>query len=94
MLFGPLGTNFGEILIEIPTVSFKKMHLKMSPGKCRPSCFGLNVLTKMQVNHDVCRSLSSIRCEFQGMIQNANTEQRISKDNAVLKAFNNHRKYI
>ena len=32
---GPLGTNFSEILIEINTFSFKKMHLKMS-GKWRP----------------------------------------------------------
>ena len=28
-LIGPLGTNFSEILIEIHTVSSKKMHLKM-----------------------------------------------------------------
>ena len=33
---GPLGTNFSEILIEILTFSFKKMHLKMSSGKWRP----------------------------------------------------------
>ena len=26
LLIGPLGTNFNEILIEIPTSSFKKMH--------------------------------------------------------------------
>ena len=41
----PLGTNFSEILIEVHTFSFKKMHLKMSSGKCRPCCLGLNVLT-------------------------------------------------
>ena len=44
MLIGPLGTNFSEILIEIYTFSLKKMHLKMSSGKWRPSCLGLNVL--------------------------------------------------
>ena len=32
----PFGTNFSEILIEINTFSFKKMHLKMSSGKWRP----------------------------------------------------------
>ena len=32
-LIGPLGTNFSEILIEIETFSFKKMHLKISSGK-------------------------------------------------------------
>ena len=36
LLIAPLGTNFSEILIEINTFSFKKMHLKMSSGKRRP----------------------------------------------------------
>ena len=44
LLIGPLGTNFSEILIKILVFSFKKMHLKMSSGKWRPSCLGLNVL--------------------------------------------------
>ena len=44
VLIGPLGRNFNEILIEICTFSFKEMHLKMSSGKWRPSCLGLNVL--------------------------------------------------
>ena len=44
LLIGPLGTNFCEILIEINAFSFKKMHLKMSSEKCRPTCLGLNVL--------------------------------------------------
>ena len=30
LLVGPLGTNLSEILIEIQTFPFKKMHLKMS----------------------------------------------------------------
>ena len=41
---GPLGTNYSEILIEIYKFSFKKIHLKVSSGKWRPSCLGLNVL--------------------------------------------------
>ena len=32
VLIGPLRTNFSEILIEIYTFSFKKMHFKMSSG--------------------------------------------------------------
>ena len=44
LLIGPLGTNFHEILIEIHTLSFKEMHLKMLSGKWRPFCLGLNVL--------------------------------------------------
>ena len=37
-------TNFREILSEIDTFSFKQMRLKMSSGKWRPYCLGLNVL--------------------------------------------------
>ena len=44
LLIDPLGTNFSDILIEIHTFSFKKIHLKMSSGKNQPFCFGLNVL--------------------------------------------------
>ena len=45
LLIGPLGTNFGEILIAIQTFSLKKRHLKMSSAKWRPFCLGLNVLS-------------------------------------------------
>ena len=44
LLIGPLWTNFSEILIEIPTFSFKKVRLKVSSAKWQPCCFGLNVL--------------------------------------------------
>ena len=44
LLIGHLETNFSEILIKIHTFSFKKMRLKMSSGKWRPSCLGLYVL--------------------------------------------------
>ena len=44
LLIGPLGTNFGEILIEIHTFSFKEIALKMSSGKWLPFYLGLNVL--------------------------------------------------
>ena len=44
LLIEPLGTNFSEILIEILTFSFKKMPLKVSSGKWRPFCLGLNEL--------------------------------------------------
>ena len=42
-LTGPLRTQFNEILIEIYTLPFKKMYLKMPSGKSRPFCLGLNV---------------------------------------------------
>ena len=44
LLIGPLGTNFSEILIEIPTFSLTKIRLKMSSAKWRLFCLGLNVL--------------------------------------------------
>ena len=45
LLIGPLGTNFNETSIEIHAFSLKKIHLKLSSGKLRPFCIGLNVLT-------------------------------------------------
>ena len=48
LLIGPLATKFNEILIEIHIFLFKEMHLKMSSGKWRPFCLGLNVL------RDIC----------------------------------------
>ena len=51
LLIGPLGTYFSEILIEILTFSFKKMHLKMSSAKWRPFCLRLNEL-KLGVSSD------------------------------------------
>ena len=45
LLIGPMGTNFSEISIKIHIFSFNKMHLKMSSGKWRPFCLGLNVLS-------------------------------------------------
>ena len=47
LLIGPLGTNFSEILIDIHTFSFTKMHLKMSSAKWCPFCLGLNVLSPL-----------------------------------------------
>ena len=44
LLIGSLGTNFSEMLFGIRTFSFKKMHFKMSSGKWRPFCLGLNEL--------------------------------------------------
>ena len=49
LFIGPLGTNFSEILIEILTFSFKKMRLKVSSGKWRPFCLGLNVLSSQSL---------------------------------------------
>ena len=45
LLIRPLATNFSEISIEIHVFSFKKIYLKISSGKWRPFCLGLNVLS-------------------------------------------------
>ena len=57
LVIEPLGTNPSEILIKIHTFSFKKMHLKISSGKCRPFCLGLNMLMTMEVRHRIHRWL-------------------------------------
>ena len=56
LLIGPLGTNFSEIIIGIQTISFKKMHLKMTSAKWCPFCLGLNVL----INYETCFVMHAI----------------------------------
>ena len=51
---GCLGTNFSEILIEILTFSFKKMHFKVSSAKRQPFCLGLNELTSNVILQQSC----------------------------------------
>ena len=50
LLIRSLGTNFSEILIEIDTFSYKKMHLKMPSAKWRPFCLGLDMLKLNRVS--------------------------------------------
>ena len=47
LLIRTFRTYFSEIVSEIHTFSFKKMHFKMSSGKWRPPCLGLNVLRRI-----------------------------------------------
>ena len=49
-LIRTLGTNFIEILGEIHSFSFKKMHLKMSSAKGRLFSFGLNELKQKGID--------------------------------------------
>ena len=60
LLIRPLGTNFSEMLIEIHTFLVKKIHFKMSSGKWRLFCLGLNVLSK----HWTCYSTTTLYCTF------------------------------
>ena len=43
LLIESFGINFSEIVIEIYTLSFKKIHLKMLSAICRQFCLGPNV---------------------------------------------------
>ena len=70
LLIEPLSTNVGEIVIEIPTFSFKKMYLKISSGKWRPFCRDLNVLTHWgRVTH-ICVSKQTIIGSDNGLLPN------------------------
>ena len=60
LLIGALGTNVSEILIKIDTFSLKKMHLKMTSGKRRPSCFSLNVLNSIYLSEVTSDEISNI----------------------------------
>ena len=51
LLIRTLGINFSGILSEIHTFSFNKMYLKMSSGKRRSFCLGLNVLVTGKRTH-------------------------------------------
>ena len=96
LLIGPLGTNFSEILIEIHTFSFKKMHLKMSPGKCRPCCLGLNVLKVMKYFTGDCMvqlyNAFIVPClmhwdQISGSTYKANLKKNTSVDVRVITGF-------
>ena len=70
LLLESLGTNFSGIVIEIHTFSFKKIHLKMSSGKWRPFCLGLNLLMYAVLPMDehrndmgTCNTLSHDYCD-------------------------------
>ena len=51
LIIRTLGTNFSEIVSEIHTFLFTKMHLKMSSVKWRPFCLGVNVLTHIRYSN-------------------------------------------
>ena len=60
LLIGPLGSNCTEIVIEIITLSFKKMRFKVSSVKRRPFCIGLNVLNNCDDFFYRCNTWGSV----------------------------------
>ena len=73
LLIGPLGTKFSEILIKIHAFSTKKMQLKMSSGKRRPFCLGLNVLTKIDHVIIYCKLRLTACCCWSVIVGDGNT---------------------
>ena len=64
---GPLGTNFRGILVVIHAFSFKKTHFKMSSGKWRPFCPGLNVFKTVSTSRPWCYYHQYARPRFDGV---------------------------
>ena len=58
LLIRTFRTHFSEIVSEIHTFSFKKMHFKMSSGKWRPSCLGLNELRGLGHDYSISSMLA------------------------------------
>ena len=58
LLIPTLGTNFSEILGEINSFSFSKMHLKMWSKKWRLFGLGLNELTDNHTGNCLCQPFS------------------------------------
>ena len=82
LLIRPVGTNFSEILIEIQTVSLKKIRLKMSSAKWCQFRLGLNVLKSHQVSftHDLfgsCPIVFTFCTEHSSIIQNFKTIEQL-----------------
>ena len=60
LLMWNLGTNFSDILSNIHTFSFKKIHLKTSSVKWCPFCLGLNEFMINISQLTLCRRVISI----------------------------------
>ena len=82
LLIGAWGTNLSEILISIHTFSFKKIHLKMSSGKWRPFCLGLNVL-RQEENRSRSNSVQNERFVFVSCIDGLEQDYNSSGTNAL-----------
>ena len=81
LLIELLGTNVGEILIDIYVLSLKKMHLEMLSGKRRPFCLGLNVLNwgngwVMTLNYVIESPITDYRQQEVGLVLFNHLENR------------------
>ena len=90
LLIGPLGTNLSQILIEILTFSFKKMHLWVSSAKRRPFCRGLNVLIPVMICR-LCWAITScqwciVKLTFRNKVQ-WHFDKKTTNQRSILGCF-------
>ena len=77
---GTLEINSSQILFDIQFFSFKKIHLKMSSGKCRQFCVGLNVLTST-----ICVTFVSLRLKLYSSIWDISEHSSIGFNSYICK---------
>ena len=63
----PLRTYFSENFIKVQPFSLKKMHVKMSSAKWRPSCLSFNVLFKSLTPCERDHHRSTVECRLFGI---------------------------
>ena len=68
LLIWPLRTNSSEILIEIHTFSFKKMHFETLSGKWRPFCLSLKCVNSIISACTLCLNASQFRYTVRGKL--------------------------
>ena len=78
-------TKFNEILIEIYTFSFKKMHLKMPSGKWQPSCLSLNVLRTVVMTQNSVYQISPrnkivVTLHINGLVQDCSNSSALAME--------------
>ena len=77
---GTLEINSSQILFDIQLFSFKKIHLKMSSGKYRQFCVGLNVLTST-----ICVTFVSLRLKLYSFIWDISEHSSIGFNSYICK---------
>ena len=90
---GPLGTNFGEIEIELRNFPWMKMHLNMSSAKRRSNglcsrwvlCEPLHML--QCAKHSIAMSIVEWWCKFEGIFTSLSTRLTDRKPKLAPKVF-------
>ena len=90
LLIRTLGTNFSEILGEIHSFSFSKIHLKMPSAKWRLFGLGLNVLSRQGISRNGIDSIWYATCRVAVLwIWSSSVEQNPRYDTKCVYIFYN-----